>query len=348
MDSTTIERYDRQIRLWGEHGQSKCSSARVCLINADSLGVEILKGLGLAGISTVFIMDSHRLTPQDVGCSFLPHSAVGKNRGNAAKAMLSEINDEITCEVHPVESHLPLVSPQQTDEHMTNTTNENCDTNFWKKFNCVICSGILHLSQIKTLSRICWDNHIPLIQCRSIGFSGYIRCQVNEHTVIDTHPEWRPPNHDPNKPDTALITSNPIFEDYDSRTCNFCEEDEEEAHTMTEYIGLKALDIFFSTFSRLPGQNPEQIETDSSKLKECAKRMIARSISLFKNLEESLYEFCRYGGSELHVTSAFMGGCVTQEAIKMVTGQYVPLVDCLVYSAAGSKTRAFRRDRIFT
>ena len=37
-------------RLWGDHGQKKLESAKVCLINATALGTEILKNLVLPGM----------------------------------------------------------------------------------------------------------------------------------------------------------------------------------------------------------------------------------------------------------------------------------------------------------
>lgn len=34
-----------------------------------------------------------------------------------------------------------------------------------------------------------WELDIPLIQCRSIGFLGYLRIQVKEHTIVESHPD---------------------------------------------------------------------------------------------------------------------------------------------------------------
>lgn len=39
-----------------------------------------------------------------------------------------------------------------------------------------------------------WDLQIPFIACRSYGFIGYIRVQVAEHTVIETHPDNQIPD----------------------------------------------------------------------------------------------------------------------------------------------------------
>ena len=42
-------RYDRQLRLWGEHGQAAMEECSVCLINGSAVGAEALKNLVLPG-----------------------------------------------------------------------------------------------------------------------------------------------------------------------------------------------------------------------------------------------------------------------------------------------------------
>ena len=43
-------RYDRQLRLWGEHGQAAMEECSVCLINGSAVGAEALKNLVLPGV----------------------------------------------------------------------------------------------------------------------------------------------------------------------------------------------------------------------------------------------------------------------------------------------------------
>lgn len=351
MELETSERYDRQIRLWGQHGQNKFSNSRVCLINCDSLGVEILRGLCLAGIGSFTIMDSQRLSAENVGCSFLPTSSIGKSRGESARSMLLDMNDEVCGEVFPLETYLPHVTttPQSNlDPRVEEDDSINKDLEFWKQFNCVIICGTLYVGQIRRLSKLCWSLNTPLILCKSIGFYGSIRIQIKEHMVLDTHPEWRPPNHDPNKPDTLMIcNTQSIRDEYDGKIFNYGEEDCEEDF-IAIYVCLKALDLFFSIYGRLPGLRDDQVEADVGKLKDCVKQMFGKLSSQLKSLDQCLYELCRYGGSELHATSAFMGGCAAQEVIKLVTGQYVPLDDTLVYSAMSATTRSFKFGDLFT
>lgn len=352
MDSESIERYDRQIRLWGQHGQNKCSNSKVCLVNANSIGTEVLKGLCLAGIGSFTILDSHKLTPDEVGSIFIPQNSVGKSRGEVVKSMLLELNSEVAGEVLPLESYIPHTTQLlgATDSHhsMDDDADEelNQDIEFWKQFNCVITCGFLNIGQIIRLSKICWKLNIPLILCKSIGFYGSMRCQIREHLVAETHPDWRPPNYDPSKPDNLTIQTRPIFEEYHTKNCSTGIGDDED-DSITISVGLKALDFFYSTYGRLPGCRDDQVETDIGKLKDCVKQTFGRSSSQLKTLDDCLYELCLYGGLELHATSAFMGGCIAQEVIKLVTNQYIPVDDTLVYNAVSASARSFKSNEIF-
>ncbi|CAH8581366.1 unnamed protein product [Dicrocoelium dendriticum] len=49
-------------------------------------------------------------------------------------------------------------------------------------------------------------------------------------------------------------------------------------------------------------------------------------------------ELCRFGGGELHSVAAFMGGVVAQEVVKLITHQFVPVTEPLIYSAITQRT----------
>jgi amyloid beta precursor protein binding protein 1 len=52
-------------------------------------------------------------------------------------------------------------------------------------------------------------------------------------------------------------------------------------------------------------------------------------------------ELCRCAAGELHVVAAVVGAVAAQEAIKIVTGQFVPLGGCLIYNAMACTTSVF-------
>ena len=53
-------------------------------------------------------------------------------------------------------------------------------------------------------------------------------------------------------------------------------------------------------------------------------------------------QICRYGGAELHSVAAFLGGVAAHEVIKLVTGQYVPLDNMVIYNAVTSNVTSYK------
>ncbi|BFZ12833.1 hypothetical protein BsWGS_15871 [Bradybaena similaris] len=90
-------KYDRQLRLWGDHGQAALETARVLLINASATGTEILKNLILPGIGSFTIVDGHKVQGEDIGNNFfLTADSIGKSRAQVATELLSELNEDVS------------------------------------------------------------------------------------------------------------------------------------------------------------------------------------------------------------------------------------------------------------
>lgn len=81
-------RYDRQIRLWGDEGQSCIGHASVCVLSASTLGCEVIKSLVLAGIKSVYIIDSAIICKPDLGNNFFVNDEVDQPRAKVALRML--------------------------------------------------------------------------------------------------------------------------------------------------------------------------------------------------------------------------------------------------------------------
>lgn len=62
----------------------------------------------------------------------------------------------------------------------------------------------LDCRSLLVLSKKLWDLDIPLIACRTIGFVGYVRVQVKEHTIVETHPDNEIPDLRLDKPFEGL------------------------------------------------------------------------------------------------------------------------------------------------
>ena len=48
-----VDKYDRQIRLWGVKGQRRLGESKVALVGCSGAGIEALKNLVLPGIGCI-------------------------------------------------------------------------------------------------------------------------------------------------------------------------------------------------------------------------------------------------------------------------------------------------------
>lgn len=166
-------RYDRQLRLWGDHGQILLEAAHVCLINASATGTEILKNLVLPGIGAFTIVDDKKVSVGDLGNNFfVDKSCVGKSRAVSAAALLQELNSEVKS--YSVEKNVMSIAKEEPT--------------FFNSFSVVIASEMTEALLLE-LGKILWQKSIPLLVARSYGFIGYLRLACVEHCVVESHPD---------------------------------------------------------------------------------------------------------------------------------------------------------------
>lgn len=77
----TDDKYDRQIRLWGPHGQKILSHSDVLLLGTSPAGTETLKNLILPGIRRFTVVDEGNVSERDLGNNFfVTVESIGKPR----------------------------------------------------------------------------------------------------------------------------------------------------------------------------------------------------------------------------------------------------------------------------
>ena len=157
------DKYDRQIRLWGE-GQILISSSHILCLNSDSTAAEILKNLILSGISEVTVVDNTLITNKDLEVNFfVGNEDLNKPRSEVILKNLKELNPDV--KVNAINDAI--------DNYINNI---NSEINF-----DVIISSNLNDSINTKLYELCEKNNKRLFIIKNNGLYNMIKIFENFH-----------------------------------------------------------------------------------------------------------------------------------------------------------------------
>ncbi|KAH9531818.1 hypothetical protein CY35_19G056700 [Sphagnum magellanicum] len=89
-------KYNRQLRIWGQHGQSVLKCAHICVLNCGPTGSESLKNLVLGGIGSFTVVDASKVCASDLGNNyFVDWDSLGQSKAKTVSALLHELNDAV-------------------------------------------------------------------------------------------------------------------------------------------------------------------------------------------------------------------------------------------------------------
>nr|BAJ34018.1 unnamed protein product [Eutrema halophilum] len=113
-----------------------------------------------------------------------------------------------------------------------------------------------------------------------------------------------------------------------------CLASEDYSSAIGLYILLRAVDRFAASYKKFPGQfDGGEIEEDASRLRTTALSLLSEmGCDGYVLPEELCNEMCRFGAAELHVAAAFIGGIASQEVIKLITKQFVPMLGTFIFN----------------
>jgi amyloid beta precursor protein binding protein 1 len=172
----TDNKYDRQLRLWGAHGQKCLSEARICLLNAGATGTEALKNLVLPGMGHFTIVDGEKVSEAECASNFFVTSAeLGAPRARVTRDLLVEMNADVHGEF--------VVQDPDT------LIDDNAK--FFADFDVVIATQLSEHYAAR-LSEICTNLNVPLVIARSYGLLGQVRLVAREHCVVESKPSPEP------------------------------------------------------------------------------------------------------------------------------------------------------------
>ena len=116
---------------------------------------------------------------------------------------------------------------------------------------------------------------------------------------------------------------------------------EDTAENAFLYTLFHAGDKFHATHGHFPGYYEEGIQEDIGRLKTIVNATLSEAgLPSVPISEEYIHELCRCGAGEIHTVAAVIGGILAEEAIKLLTHQFVPLNGTLVYNAIRSTSTA--------
>ena len=93
----TEDKYDRQLRLWGPHGQKKLMECSMLLIGADGVGTETMKNLVLPGVGKFTVFDGKTVSEYDLSNNFfVTPESLGRPRAEVVVEMLCEMNEDVS------------------------------------------------------------------------------------------------------------------------------------------------------------------------------------------------------------------------------------------------------------
>ena len=169
---TDQNRYDRQLRLWGEVAQNRLEHSHLLTIGSDCVSTEFLKSIILPGIGHVTIADNKIIDEFDIETNFFVEiSDVEKQRGEITLKNLLELNDRVTGEFKCIDLQTIL-----------KTENE---THFLKQFNIIVCTNQKH-SEVLQLTEM---TEYPVIEVCINGYLGYVKAYYKSFVIFDNGSE---------------------------------------------------------------------------------------------------------------------------------------------------------------
>jgi amyloid beta precursor protein binding protein 1 len=164
-------KFDRQMRLWGGHGQKKLEFAHILCFGSGPTASECLKNLVLPNVGQFTVVDDAKVTEADTGNNFFVDTEqIGRNRSEVVTEFLLEMNPE-------VRGSAVVKSPAEVAAS---------DPAFFKQFSVVIAACQDQATVLK-LGSSCASAGVPFIVARSYGLLGYVRLQLAEHRIIESH-----------------------------------------------------------------------------------------------------------------------------------------------------------------
>ncbi|BDD62016.1 hypothetical protein MPDQ_005044 [Monascus purpureus] len=333
-----IALYDRQIRLWGVKAQEKLRSANILLITIKALANEVAKNLVLAGIGSLTIVDHDVVKEEDLGAQFfLSEAHIGQNRAQAAGPQIHSMNPRVRIHI-------------DTDDIRTKSQE------FFAKFDIIIATE-LDFQTYTTINALCRLTRRPFYAAGLHGFYGYVFADLIQHDFVIERSKSNVPSPQQETPTRSILNittkkeNDKIIEMVTKREKyselilantsplpNELTRLPRRRKKITPLLTcLRALWEFQKlTGGRLPIIDSRQDLELFTKLARDRHHELKLDITTLSS--EFLRTFLQNLGSELSPVAAFLGGCLAQDVINVLSAREQPLQNLLLFD--GEKSEA--------
>ena len=179
MDQATLEKYDRQIRLWGVNGQKEIENAIICALGTDVVNSELLKNMVLHAVGHVIVVDDAKVSERDIGVNFLVEAdCIGQNRADVVAKLLKEMNPD---------PEIKSIIKSPTDLSVL-------DDPIFSANTIVLTYGNFSPEYQKQLSEKIRAKHMKQLHIQTTGFFGGIYLDAGSHYALEGGTEADGPN----------------------------------------------------------------------------------------------------------------------------------------------------------
>lgn len=316
------ELYDRQIRLWGLEGQNTLRNARILLIGFESVAVEVVKNLCLAGVGALTLQSSRTLDSEDLGYNFFVRAEnIGENAAQASTIGVQRLNPRVAVDAETK----PLAE---------------LDEDYLTSYNVVLVTQSEDSQELIRIDTACRKANRAFYYCNHRGWAGILFVDLGEKPfnfmlekeVIDKASKPGKVNATQEvlhvKPPVEGSTKEKLTI---SETFNSLEATLNASHNFAQSLKVRQrarVSPYLPAFLALL-KNPENPDIEAS-----ARNLGLQSLVIHPQFTK---EFIESKGIQISSIAAVIGGLLAQEILNYLTAQEYPIQNTLIYDAKEGK-----------
>uniref|UniRef100_T2M420 SUMO-activating enzyme subunit 1 n=1 Tax=Hydra vulgaris TaxID=6087 RepID=T2M420_HYDVU len=311
--------YDRQIRLWGVEAQQRLRNAKILVVGLSSLGNEVCKNILLAGIHHMTMLDDTILSKEDFNYQFMTNDEkIGINKAEAYLPRCKELN--------------PMVDIVIDKDSVTCKTDS-----FFSKYDLVCMTSGSGQDQLK-INEICHRLGIKFICGGVFGFYGYI---FSDLTSSHVYTEEKPKIVEAVIGNLKKENSECTDPDYEEKETSFCSLSEALSVPLFEgkslrqakqiskvYLVMRVMFEYHTKYKTYPTEIKSSHEIEQ--LLE-VRNEVFEKLKIDNDLLSD--DFPSLVSCILYPVNAVVGGVLSQEVIKAVSGRDAPHNNFFFYDA---------------